>query len=282
MYPNLIKIGDFTITSFGLMLFLSFVTAAWVLSRELRRRGLRGELAWDVLAWVALGGIVGARLYYLALHVPDLLADPIGELTSRGGLVWFGGFIGGAVAYFWQVQRRKLPLLIMFDAVAPGLALAYAVGRVGCFLVGDDYGLPTDSWVGIAFPEGLPPSTAGYLRSAGADIPASVPDSAIMKVHPTQLYEVAAGLLMFVVLSKFGRRQLRPGQLWGLFLILYGVERFLIEFVRAKTDHVLYGLTTSQIASVLVFVLGVYLMARRATAAEGAADPKPNAAAGAR
>lgn len=274
MYPNLIQIGDFTVTSFGVMLFLSFMAGSWALGRQIVRRdmGVGKEVAWDVLVWVALGGIVGAKLYYVALHWQDLLADPLGSIFSRGGLVWYGGMLGGVLAYYWQIRRRKLPVAPMFDAVAPGLALAYAVGRLGCFLVGDDYGLPTDSWVGIAFPNGIPPTTAGYLRTVGADIPAGVPDSAILAVHPTQLYEIGAALVIFAILWKLSARVLRPGRLFGLYLLLYGSERFLIEFVRAKGDRYLFGLTTSQAASVLLIGFGVYLWQRR-TATAGEASP---------
>jgi hypothetical protein len=150
IYPNLIEIGGFTVTSFGAMSFLAFVAGAWVTGIQLERRNLKAEHIWEILPWVALGGIVGAKLYYVALQ----WQDPVGALFSRGWLVWYGGFIGGALAYVWQLRRRELPMARMFDAIAPGLALSYALGRIGCFLVGDDYGLPTDSWVGVAFPNG--------------------------------------------------------------------------------------------------------------------------------
>lgn len=264
MYPTLFRIGDFAVSSFGLMIFLSFVVGAWVLAGQLRRRDMNPELAWDLLVWIAVGGILGAKVYYLALHVQDVIANPIGSVFSRGGFVWYGGLIGGVTAYYWQVHRRGLPLGIMFDATAPALALAYAIGRVGCFLVGDDYGLPTDSWVGIAFPEGAPPSTAGYLRSVGAEIPAGIPDSQVVAVHPTQLYEVGAALVMFAILWKVAGRKWQPGRLFGLYLALYGVERFLIEFVRAKSDRILIGLSTSQVASLLLLAIAVVLWARSA------------------
>lgn len=284
MYPIIFEIGGFTVTSFGLMMFLSFLGGAWILSLQLDRRGLRPELAWDLLAWIALGGVLGAKLYYHALHWEAFAADPLGELASRAGLVWYGGLIGGVLAYHWQIKRRDLPLATMFDAAAPALGLAYAIGRMGCFLVGDDYGIPTDSAVGVAFPRGAPPSTAGYFRSIGVEVDPSLPDSAVLAVHPTQLYEVAGGLLMFVILWRVSSRRLRPGQLFGLFLILYGVERFLVEFVRAKSDRVLLGLSTSQLASLLALGVGVYLWsrAREAAATGSRADPRPGTLTGGR
>ncbi len=266
MFPVIFRIGDFAITSFGLMMFFSFIGGAWILGKQLERYRLPGQLAWDMLAWIAIGGIVGAKVYYLGLHWEDLVANPGRELLSRGGLVWYGGFIGGVAAYWFQIRARKLPMATMYDATAPALALAYAIGRLGCFLVGDDYGIPTDSWVGVAFPEGSPPSTAGYLRSVGAAVPAGIPDSQVLAVHPTQLYEIGLALIMFTVLWKLGRRAHRQGQLFGLFTAMYGVERFLIEFVRAKGDRTLIGLTTSQIASIIALGLGLYLFFGRRNA----------------
>src|SRR5690554_756360 len=98
MYPTLIEIGDFEITTFGLMMFLSFVSGAWILSKQLERRGQEPEFAWDILLWVAAGGVIGAKVYYLALNWQQVVADPIGTIFSRGGLVWYGGLIGGVLA----------------------------------------------------------------------------------------------------------------------------------------------------------------------------------------
>jgi len=272
MYPVLFEIGGLTITTFGVMMLLSFLSAAWILSKQLAQRGLPQEFAWDVLAWTAIAGILGAKIYYLALHWDDLVADPVGQILSRGGLVWYGGLIGGILAYYLYARHRGMPLASTFDASAPALMFAYAVGRMGCFLVGDDYGLPTDGWYGIAFPQGAPPSTAGYLRSIGAEIPATIPDSTIVAVHPTQLYEVGAALVLFVILWKISKDwKLRPGQLFGLYLGFYAVERFLIEFVRAKSDRVLLGLSTSQFVSVLLLTAAIFLWVRQ----RNAADPAP-------
>lgn len=264
MYPEIFRIGDFVVTSFGLMMFLSFLAGAWATGKQLERYGLSKELIWDMLAGIAIGGIVGAKLYYLALHWQDVVADPMGELLSRGGLVWYGGLIGGVLAYYIQIRKRGLPTATMFDATAPALFLSIAIGRLGCFLVGDDYGVPTDGWWGIAFPNGAPPSTAGYLRSVGADVAASVPDTAILAVHPTQLYEIAMVLPLFLLLWHVGKRALAPGRLFTLFLGLYGVERFLIEAVRAKDDRILLGLSTSQMMSVLLVILAIVLWYRQA------------------
>ena len=270
MYPHLFSIGDFTVTSFGLMMFLAFVGGAWVLARQFERRGMDPEHAWDMLIWIALGGIAGAKLYYVALNPADLAADPIGALTSRGGLVWYGGFIGGVLAFWWQIRKRELPIAQTFDSAAPALALAYGIGRIGCFLVGDDYGRPTDSWIGIAFPEGYPPSTAGYFRSIGYEVAPSIPDSAALAVIPTQLFETAAALVIFAILWRLSGT-LRAGRLFAVYLVLYGIERFVIEFFRAKTDYIAIGITTSQVASLVLLVVAAIIWQR--TAGKPRPDP---------
>jgi phosphatidylglycerol:prolipoprotein diacylglycerol transferase len=268
LYPEIFRIGDFAVTSFGLMMFLSFLTGAWILGRQLQRYGMPKELAWDLLAWVAVGGIVGAKLYYLALNPQQLRADFFGALISRGGLVWYGGLIGGVIAYHIQVRSRKLPVATMFDASAACLAIGYAVGRLGCFLVGDDYGRYTGGPFGIEFPNGAPPSTAGNLRAIGeTNIPASLADSAVVPVHPTQLYEIGLASIIFAILWHLGtKRGLRTGQLFSLFLVLYGIERFFIEFVRAKSDRFVFGLSTAQIMSIGLVIGGAVLWQRRSKA----------------
>jgi phosphatidylglycerol:prolipoprotein diacylglycerol transferase len=268
LYPELFRIGDFAVTTFGLMMFLSFVTGAWILGKQLQRYGQPKELAWDVLAWVAVGGIIGAKAYYLALHPAELAANFWGAVFSRGGLVWYGGLIGGVIAYYIQVRNRKLPVAVMYDATAPALALAYGVGRMGCFLVGDDYGRYTEGPLGIAFPRGAPPSTAGNLRQIGeTNIPASIPNDAVIAVHPTQLYEIGLAGIMFAILWRLGaKRGLRSGQLFSVFLALYGIERFFIEFVRAKSDRFVLGLSTSQIMSLLLLAVAAFLWYRQSKA----------------
>jgi phosphatidylglycerol:prolipoprotein diacylglycerol transferase len=196
--------------------------------------------------------------------------------------VWYGGLIGGVTAYYLQIRKRGLPTAVMYDATAPALALAYAVGRMGCFLVGDDYGVYTTGPFGIAFPQGSPPTTAGHLRAVGDPIPANIPDNAIVPVHPTQLYEIGLALVMFGILWTFAKKKLRPGQLFAIFMALYAVERFVIEFVRAKEDRFLLGLTTSQMMSILLIIAAVVVWVRQSKKpfwdpknAPAAARPQP-------
>jgi phosphatidylglycerol:prolipoprotein diacylglycerol transferase len=265
MFPTLFKYGNFEITTFGLMMFLAFVVGGWVLTRQFRRYGMPADEATNVLLAAALGGILGAKIYYAILY------GDLSLLFSRAGLVWYGGLLGGALAVSWVIWRKRLPFFAVADAAAPSLAIGYSLGRVGCFLVGDDYGRPTDSFVGIAFPKGAPPTTARSLREFGVSVDPLLPDDALLRVHPTQLYEVGAGLLMFLILMSAAKRPHVAGRIFGLFLILMGIERFLVEIVRAKDDRFLGSFTLAQLISVIIVGIGAWMVARRSAARAEAA-----------
>lgn len=257
MWPTLVKIGSFELTTFGLMMFLSFVIGGWVLARQFRRYGLPEEDASSALLAAAIGGIAGAKIYYAILY------DDMSLLLSRAGLVWYGGLIGGFIAVSVFLLLKKIDYFTAADASALALAIGYAIGRVGCFLVGDDYGRPTDAWFGIAFPKGAPPTTADSLRSFGVHVDPTLPGDTLLKVHPTQLYEVAGGLVMFGILMWLARRPHPRGRVFGWFLILAGIERFLVEIVRAKDDRFLGPFTVAQLISVVLVIAGIVLAARR-------------------
>jgi phosphatidylglycerol---prolipoprotein diacylglyceryl transferase len=257
MWPTLVRIGNFEVTTFGLMMFVAFIVGGWVLARQFRRYGLDEDAASSLTLAAALGGILGAKIYY-ALLFRDLDA-----LFSRGGLVWYGGFIGGVIACSWVVLRRGIPYFVAADAAAPALAIGYGLGRIGCFLVGDDYGRPTDSWVGVAFPEGLPPTTAHSLREFGVRIDPSVPGDTLLRVHPTQIYEALAAFAIFGFLLWLAKKEHRAGVIFAWFLILAGLERFLVEIVRAKDDRFLGPFTVAQLISVILIVVGAWIMVRK-------------------
>jgi len=281
MYPVIFELPDWlpllggaAITSFGVMMLLSFLTGGYLVRAELRRIGEDPDKAWDFVFMAVVGGIVGAKAYYVLLNWPRLVEDPIALIFSRGGLVWYGGFLGGTALVVWEIRRQKLPLAKMADVVAPALALAYAVGRVGCFLVGDDWGRPTGSWVGVRFPQGAPPSRVDIIeRDFGITVDPELVEryGQIVPVHPTQLYEVGLSTLIFFLLWRIRRHGHAPGWLFMLWLALAGTERFLVEFLRAKDDRFLAGLTIAQVISLVIVALGVAGAVRMRRSASAAA-----------
>jgi len=257
IYPLTIRIGSFDITGYGIMMMVAFLAGGWLISLELRRRGLREDYAGDIVAAAVVGGIVGAKLWYVALF-----HDP-GALFSRGGLVWYGGFIGGVVAVLANGSRLKVPMRWTMQLGAPALAASYALGRVGCFLVNDDYGRPTSLPWGVRFPRGLPPSTAMNLQQQfGVAVPSGVDPNTVLAVHPTQLYEVAIMLVAFAILWRLRARAKPTGWLFGLYLVFAGTERFLVEILRAKDDRLIGPFTLAQLTSVLLVAIGAVMLAR--------------------
>ena len=234
MYPILFHIPDWVpllgggpITSFGAMMFLAFFVGGFLIRDRMDAGGYDGERAWDLIFTAVVAGVVGAKLYYVLLNFDQLLEDPR-FLVARGGLVWYGGFGVAAAAVVWHIRRMGLPLDRMADAIAPALALGYAIGRVGCFLVGDDYGLPTASWVGVRFPEGSPPSSVSMLEGLfGVNVdPALVAEyGQIVPVHPTQLYEAVLSLGIFAILWRLRDHGRAAGWLFMLWLACAGAER---------------------------------------------------------
>jgi phosphatidylglycerol:prolipoprotein diacylglycerol transferase len=255
VYPLQWDLGPVEITGYGLMLMVAFLMGGWLIALQLRQAKLKEDYAADMVAAAVIGGIIGAKLWYVALT-----GDP-DALLSRGGLVWYGGFIGGALAVILNSWRLRVPLRWTMQLAAPALAAAYALGRVGCFLVNDDYGRPTNLPWAVKFPQGLPPSTAENLKNLfGIPIPEGVNPATVLAVHPTQLYEAAAMLLAFAVLWTM-RRSARPiGWLFGLYLVFAGVERFLVEILRAKDDRFLGAFTLAQLTSVVIVLIGLTIL----------------------
>jgi phosphatidylglycerol:prolipoprotein diacylglycerol transferase len=253
--------GGEPITSFGVFMFLSFLVGGVLLRSEMERTGQDPERAWDLVFMAVLGGVVGAKAYYVLLNYQNLLADPLGAIFSRGGMVWYGGFAGAVVLIFVEVKRRGISFARTADLCSPTLAIGYAVGRMGCFLVGDDYGRPTGSWVGIAFPRGTPPTRVDVLNSYfGVEVDPALVErfGDIVPVHPTQLYEVAMASLIFLVLWKLRIHEHAPGWLWWICLTLLSAERFLVEFVRVKDDRFIGPLTLAQGIAVTLVLVGLW------------------------
>ncbi len=271
MYPVIFNLPDWfpllggeAITSFGVFMLFAFLTGGYVIRAGLREMGEDPDKAWDLVFMGVVGGIAGAKLYYVLLNHERLASDPAGLLLSRGGLVWYGGFLLATALVIWEIRRQKLSLPRSADVIAPALALAYAVGRIGCFLVGDDWGRPTDSWLGIAFPRGTPPTRVDVIERLGIAVDPGLVEKygQIVPVHPTQLYEVGLSALIFFFLWKIRGGGRAAGWLFMLWLALAGVERFLVEFLRAKDDRFFGVLTLAQLISLAIVATGIIGMTR--------------------
>lgn len=249
MYPTLFTIRGFEVTTFGVMLAVAALVGLWILRGELRRSKLP-DTALDAAIAGVLGGMVGAKLLWVVEHRGE---EPIlNLLLSRGGMSWFGGFAGGILAGLWVMRRQRLPKIAVLAAATPALAIGHAIGRIGCFLVGDDYGRPTDLPWGVAFPRGLPPT--------------------LLPVHPTQLYEAVALVPLAWLLVRW-RRQGRPDTfVLGGYLVIAGTIRFAIEFLRVNV-RVLGIFTVAHLASLLVVASGVALLTRSDRQADVALHP---------
>jgi phosphatidylglycerol:prolipoprotein diacylglycerol transferase len=239
MQPE-IDLGPITLQTFGLMMGLGFVVAGLAATRFLKEIGKPADWAYEMVFAALVGGIVGARLWWVAENWSEAKDDVLSSLFSGSGLVWYGGAIGGAVGVLLWAWRRNFLTLQMFDVAAVPLAIGYAIGRIGCQLAGDgDYGIPWDGPWAMAYPNGTVPTTE--------------------EVHPTPVYETIAMSLVALLLWRW-RHRWRTGTLFGLYLILAGAERFLVEFVR-RNEEVWLGLTQPQLFSIVMMVGGVVWIA---------------------
>jgi phosphatidylglycerol:prolipoprotein diacylglycerol transferase len=265
-HPFEFNIGPLSLTGFGLAVLAAFVIAQIISQRELTRRGHHeyAEVIPDLIFASVLGTLLGGKLYYILLITHDWR-----DFFTRAGFVFWGGFIG-AVALNWIfVKRKKLEFVRFADVAGLAIAAGYAVGRTGCWAVGDDYGRPWNSRFAVAFPEGAPPSTAGIMNQMfGTPIPPGASPDTVLAVHPTQLYETAIMLVAFAVLWRMRTRVAGTGWLFGAYLVFAGVERFLVEFVRAKDDRLLGPFTLAQLTSVGLVLIGMVIVARLRTSPE--------------
>jgi phosphatidylglycerol:prolipoprotein diacylglycerol transferase len=264
-HPLSYQIGPFNLTGFGLAILLTFVIAQLISQQEMERRGHDPTVMGDLVFAAVVGGLLGAKIYYA------ILMHDWGSLASRAGFVFWGGLIGGIVATAGVMQWKKLSFARISDVAGITLAAGYAVGRTGCWAVGDDYGRPWNGFLGTQFPDGAPPSTVSNMTQIfGIKFPPGTSPTEVVAVHPTQLYETALGFVMFLILWRFRDHKHAEGWLFGLYCVLAGIERFVIEFVRAKDDRVIPGgLTVAQLISILFVIGGLIWMNARKNVAPG-------------
>ncbi len=238
MFPTIARIGPVTLHTYGLAMALAFVAAGLYVRHECVRRGIGAEAAIDFVLAAAVGGIVGARLAYVVAHWSYFLAQPVEILkVDQGGLVFYGGLAGGALAVLALVVRKGLSIPLVADAAAPGVAIGAAIGRVGCFANGCCYGRATTSWFGITFPEPL-----GGPRL------------------PTQVVDGLYNLGLFALLAFLAHRyRLKPGFIFWLYAALYALLRFGIEFMR-ENSLLFAGLSGAQLISIGFFIVSVAVL----------------------
>lgn len=255
-HPLSYTVGPLTFTGFGVAVLMAFVVAQLIAQRELARRGFDPNPVSDMVFAAVIGGLLGAKLYYV------VILGNWDALFTRGGFVFWGGLIGGMLAVMLVIWKKKIPMLRIFDVAAPAIAAAYAVGRTGCWAVGDDYGKPwPGGFLAVQFPQGVPPSTVGYMNHEfGVQFPPGSNPTSIVSVYPTQLFEIALGLIMFGILWRMRDHKHAEGWLFGVYCVLAGIERFLIEFLRAKDDRTtLYGgLSYAQLIAI-AFTIGGFV-----------------------
>jgi phosphatidylglycerol:prolipoprotein diacylglycerol transferase len=247
MLPKLIQIGSFYLPTYGVLVAAAFLTALWMAGKLGRMQGLSRDAIMNLGVYCALAGIVGAKLFMIALdpyyHKNPAQIFTLSTLQSAG--IWYGGFILALLFAFFYMRKEGLPFLQTCDVFAPGLAIGHAIGRLGCFAAGCCYGKPTNL-----------PWAVTYSNPDANGAPLGVP------LHPTQLYESVLEGLICIFLYQRAKRQHKDGSIIALYLILSGVARFLVEFVRAHDEANPLGgpLTLEQWISLAACVAGLSLL----------------------
>ena len=272
MIPKLFEIGPIPVYSYGLMLGISFIIASWLLSKEFKRKKLDENVSINVTFIALVGGVIGSKLLYIIEEWPSLSMMPSGKLFSTdgifspAGLTWYGGFILATLLIYFYVRSKKIAFLSVCDSTAPSLTIGYGIARIGCHLSGDgDYGLPISefaSWVpwGTNYSKGtLPPSSAFRGTDLATKFGGVVPDNTLC--HPTPIYELIIAVIIFWVLWKYRKKFKINGKLFFLYLILTGIARLLVEFIRLN-PRILWGLSEAQMISIVLIMVGTFFFIR--------------------
>ena len=244
MHPILFKIGQLTIYTYGFFVFLGVAFGYIAARKSALKSGISDPAFADIFFWGIISSFLGARLLYILVEIKNLSLDPWGIIFGRAGFVFYGGVLAGFTTVYFLAKKFKVDFMKLCDSLVLGLPLGHALGRVGCFFYGCCYGRPSER-CGLLFP---PESPAGMLR---------------VKVLPVQLIEAFSLFILFLLLWVISGRKKFNGQIFSLYLILYPLLRFVLEFLRFDPRGSFYGFSTSQIISVFIFIGGVILFFKR-------------------
>ena len=256
MHPIFIQIGDFAIRWFGVMMATGFLVAFFNMNYQAKREGINQQIISDMLIWILVGGLVGARVaYVIANWSTEFSAHPLSMFAlQRGGLIYYGGLIGGIISSFIYVKMKKQPALPIADVAATSLPIGQAFGRVGCFLNGCCYGKVTEAPIGVEYPINSSP----WIEQVNNKLIQSS-SQCTLSVHPVQLYEACFSIVIFLSLVFVLRKQKFAGITASCYLLFYGVLRFVMEFFRGDERQKFAKITTAQGISLLIVAGGVVL-----------------------
>lgn len=253
MFPILIKIGDFTLHTYGFLLALGFLLAVYLAVREARRTGVDPHLMMDFSFYLLIAALFGSRLFYVLGNLKEFRHDPVEAVRFwHGGLVFYGGLICAFFVGLWYVRKHRLDFRRLTDICAPSIAIGQALGRLGCFSAGCCYGLPARLPWALTF------------KDPGSLAPLGVP------LHPTQLYESAATFGIFLALIVLRRTERFQGKLIWVYLLLYSSARFIVEFYRGDPRGwaVSQSLSTAQAIGIPVALVAVFMLLRKTRKAQ--------------
>jgi phosphatidylglycerol---prolipoprotein diacylglyceryl transferase len=270
LHPILFDLGFFQLPTYGPLMVAALVTAMTLAIRQGKVEGLDSGRLFDFSTWLIVVSLVGAKVLMMVTDWRTYWEHP-GEIISlstlRAGGVFYGGFIAAVLFAWWYVRVHGLPIWKVYDAYAPGIALGLGIGRLGCFAAGCDYGKPTDSFLGVIFTNPIANQVSGTPLG--------------IRIHPTQLYETVAGVLIFTVLMLLYRHKSFDGQIFAAYLALYAVARFSLEFLRGDRDRgFVFGdaLSTSQFIAIIAICIAAVLywrLRRHGVDMQAAADATP-------
>lgn len=246
---NTIYLGPLTIHMYGVMIAVGFIAAFWLCDFRAGKKGLKKDIIEYLLYGAIVGGLVGTRLVYYIVSMPEIIKDVSILWDFSHGYVVYGGILGGILADFIVCKWKKVDFLPYFDLVMPAVAMAQGFGRIGCFFAGCCYGIETT----------LP---IGFTYHSSAIAPVGV------KLIPTQLISSLGDFLIFALLLIFARKKRRPGNVAGLYLLLYGIGRFFVEFLRNDHRGNVGNISTSQFISIPIVLIGVFFLLRKKQAVE--------------